>query len=96
MILDSVTVSIYKLKSSVADPDPESGAFLTHGSRIRDTFCLDPVTRIPDLRSRMDIKFERTQIRRWQNLEQKPLNVFYTIKKMLIVILKNGTANQAD
>ncbi len=78
-------MSFYKLKSSVVDPDPESGVF-THGSRIRDTFCLDPVSRIPDLRFRIDIKFERTQIRRWQNLEQKPLNVFYTKKKMLIVI----------
>ncbi len=33
---------------SVADPDPESGAFLTPGSGIRNRFFPDPGSRIPD------------------------------------------------
>ncbi len=35
------------LTSSVADPDPGSGAFLTPGSGIRDGFFPDPGSRIP-------------------------------------------------
>ncbi len=35
-------------KSSVADPDPGSGAFLTPGSGIRNRFFPDPGSRIPD------------------------------------------------
>jgi hypothetical protein len=36
-----------KVKSSVADPDPGSGAFLTPGSGIRNRFFPDPGSRIP-------------------------------------------------
>jgi hypothetical protein len=40
-------------KTSVADPDPGSGAFLTPGSGIRNRFFPDPGSRIPDLRSQI-------------------------------------------
>jgi len=38
----------YTVKSSVADPDPGSGAFLTPGSGIRNRFFPDPGSQIPD------------------------------------------------
>jgi hypothetical protein len=40
-------------KTSVADPDPGSGAFLTPGSRIQNRFFPDPGSQIPDLGSRI-------------------------------------------
>jgi hypothetical protein len=40
--------------SSVADPDPGSGAFLPQGSGIRDEFFPDPGSRIPNM---TEIKF---------------------------------------
>jgi hypothetical protein len=39
------------LATSVADPDPGSGAFLTPGSGIRNRFFPDPGSRIPDPKS---------------------------------------------
>jgi hypothetical protein len=39
--------------TSVADPDPGSGAFLTPGSGIRNRFIPDPGSRIPDPGSRI-------------------------------------------
>jgi hypothetical protein len=41
------------LFTSVADPDPGSGAFLTPGSGIRNGFFPDPGSRISDPGSRM-------------------------------------------
>ncbi len=41
------------LLSSVADPDPGAGAFLTPGSGIRNRFFQDPGSRIPDPGSRI-------------------------------------------
>jgi hypothetical protein len=47
-------------KSSVADPDPGSGAFLTQGSgsRIRDDFFPDPGSQIRNLGSRILMTFQ--------------------------------------
>jgi len=39
--------------TSVADPDPGSGAFLTPASGIWNRFIPDPGSRIPDLGSRI-------------------------------------------
>jgi hypothetical protein len=39
--------------SSVADPDPGSGAFLTPGSGIRNRFSPDPGSWIPDIGTRI-------------------------------------------
>ncbi len=38
----------FNVLSSVADPDPGSGAFLTPGSGIRNMFFADPGSRIPN------------------------------------------------
>jgi hypothetical protein len=38
----------HKFNSSVADPDPGSGAFLTPGSRIRNRFFPEAGSRISD------------------------------------------------
>jgi hypothetical protein len=43
------------LKSSVADPDTGSGAFLTPGSRIWNRFFPDPGSRFPDPESQTHI-----------------------------------------
>ncbi len=43
-----VALKIYKLFSSVADPDQGSGAFLTPRSGIRNRFFPDPGSRIPN------------------------------------------------
>jgi hypothetical protein len=51
--LDSELQPVLRIRAttSVADPDPGSGAFLPQGSRIRDEFFLDPGSRIPYPRS---------------------------------------------
>jgi hypothetical protein len=43
-----VSSSWFIILPSIADPDPESGAFLTSGSGIRNRFIPDPGSRIPN------------------------------------------------
>jgi hypothetical protein len=56
--IDSYCVSVgvggkREVGSSVADPDPGSGAFLTPGSGIRNRFSPDPGSWIPDIGTRI-------------------------------------------
>jgi hypothetical protein len=55
---------IRTIASSVADPDPESVAFLTPGSGIRNGFFPDPGSRNPDPGSQTHI-FESLVIIFW-------------------------------
>jgi hypothetical protein len=52
-VLLQKVIKVNEVISSVADPDPGSGAFLTPGSGIRNRFFPDPGSRIPDLGSRI-------------------------------------------
>jgi hypothetical protein len=75
---------------SVADPDPGSGAFLTPGSGIWNTFFPDPGSRIPDLRSRIPYPYFRELSdnfwgKKFYNSLKIGPNVFFSISKNKII-----------